>query len=296
MLKTMIIAAGVAAAASAAAADTWTGFNAIIRNDLSSVGDVEGAVLVGGNVSGNNIFGSLGTSPSGLTLGVAGNVVGNLNLNSGNARIGGLVTSNVNNNGGGSITQNDAGIAALVDLAWNEAVAASAAFAGLSGNSSTSAIAGNKLLFDAADGADFAVFNLDASDFSTYQEFVLQRDGASTIVINVSGGASDIDVLSTVNSFTSSAADIVWNFLDAMGTIDVQRQMEGTVLATEATIRQSAVIEGTVVALSAMMNGQEFHLPTFAGDVPGGSPIVPLPGPGALAAAGLSLVALRRRR
>jgi len=293
MRKTVIIAAIVASSTPAAFAESWTDFNAVIRNDLSSIGDIEGAALVGGNASGNNIFGSLGTSPSGLTLGVGGNVVGNLNLNSGDARIGGAVTSNVNNNSGGSITQGDAAIAGFIDTIWNEAVAASAAFGALGANSTTAVDPGNKLRFDAADGADFAVFNINASAFSSYQEFILQRDGASTIVINVSGGESDIDVFATMNSFTSSAADIVWNFLDAAGTIDVNRQIEGSVLATEALIRQSAVIEGTVVALGAQMNGQEFHLPTFNGGQP---PIVPLPAPAGLAASGLALVAARRRR
>jgi len=282
----------VASSASAASAATWTDFNAVIRNDLSSVGDVEGAALVGGNVSGNNIFGSLGTSPSGLTLGVGGNVVGNLNLNSGDARIGGAVTSNVNNNGGGSIAQGDAAVAGFIDTIWNEAVAASASFGGLTANSSTSVDPGNKLRFDAMDGAGYAVFNINASAFSSYQEFVLQRDGASTIVINVSGGASDIDVFATMNSFTSSSADVVWNFLDAAGTIDVNRQIEGSVLATRALLRQTAVIEGTVVALGAEMNGQEFHLPSFNGQ----TPVIPLPAPAGLATAGLALVAAGRRR
>jgi len=289
------VLAGLACVSVDASAATWTGFNAVILNDLSSVGDVEGAALVGGSVSGNNIFGSVGTSPSNLTLGVGGNVIGNLNLNSGDARIGGSATGFVNNNGGGSIVQGDAGIGALVTAVWNEAVSASGAFAALSANSTTSAQPGNKLRFDALDNADVAVFSINASDLSSYQELVLQRDGATSIVINVLGGESDIDVMSTMNSFAAHARDIVWNFVDAAGTLDVMRQMEGSVLASEAMIRLSAVIEGTVVADSAMMNGQEFHLRPFSGDIPG-TPVVPMPASGALAAVGLVGVASRRRR
>ena len=287
--------AGVACVGADAFADTWTGYNAIIRNDLRSIGDIEGSALIGGSASGNNIFGSVATSPSGLTLGVGGDVIGNLNVNSGNARIGGVVTSNVNNNGGGMITQGDAGIASLIDTVWNEAVSASGAFATLSANSVTTMDPGNKLRFDALDGAATAVFSINATDLSSYQEFVLQRDGASSIVINVLGGASDIDVMATMNSFASSARDIVWNFVDAAGTLDVMRQIEGSVLAINAHVRQSAVIEGTVVADEGTMNGQEYHWRPFSGDVPGGTPVVPLPAPGALAFFGLTAVAARRR-
>jgi len=294
--RSMIIAiAGAACVATTASAATWTGYNAVIRNDLRSIGDIEGSALVGGSIGGNNIFGSVATSPSGLTLGVGGDVIGNLNINSGDARIRGIVFGGVNNNGGGSITLNDGGISAFIDTVWDEAVSASGAFATLAANSVTATAPGNKLTFDALDGADTAVFSIDASAFSTYQEFVLQRDGASSIVINVLGGASDIDAMATMNSFMSSARDIVWNFVDAAGTLDVMRQIEGSVLAINAHVRQSAVIEGTVVASEGTMNGQEYHWRPFSGDIPSDNPMVPLPAPGAMAFFGLTAVAARRR-
>lgn len=292
----MIAAVALAVVAPAALADSWVDFNAVIRNNLSSIGDIEGAALVGGTASGNNIFGSQGTSPSGLTLGVGGNVQGNLNLNSGNARIGGTVNGSVNNNGGGSIAQNDGSVMGLINTVWDSAVSASSAFGALTANSTTSILAGNKLLFNAADNATHAVFDLNASAMSSFQEFVLQRDGADTIVINVHGGAgSSINVMATMNTFRSSRSDIVWNFVDATSTINVQRQIEGSVLAVGAHLNMSAVIEGSVAALSANMNGQEFHIPGFEGTPPP-STMIPLPSAALLGSAGLLVIGTRRRR
>ncbi len=295
-IRSLFVTASCAVLAPAALAESWVNYNAVIRNNLSSIGDVEGAALVGGTASGNNIFGSLGTSPSGLTLGVGGNVQGNLNLNSGNARIGGSINGAVNNNGGGSISQNDGSVMSLINTVWDSAVAASSAFGALTANSTTSILAGNKLLFNAADNATHAVFDINSSVMSSFQEFVLQRDGADTIVINVHGGAgTSINMMATMNSFTSSSADIVWNFVDATSTINIQRQLEGSVLATTAHLNLSAVIEGSVAALSANMNGQEFHLPGFEGTPPPGTAI-PLPSAALLGGAGLVAIGTRRRR
>lgn len=292
---TVAVAVVSSATASSALAASWVDFNAVIRTNLTSIGDVEGAALVGGDASGNNIFGSKGSSPMGLTLGVGGNVTGNLNLNSGNARIGGSITGAVNNNSGGSIVQGDGLVMDVINEAWSSAAQASTAFGALVANSTTSAQPGNKLLFNAADNAPFAVFSISSSVFSTYQELVLQRDGAGTIVINVHGGGdgSTINMLATMNSFTSSRSDIVWNFVDAVGTINVQRQVEGSFLALDAHLNMSAVIEGSVVAHSAAMNGQEFHVPGFGGDIPRA---IPLPSAVLLGGAGLGVIGLRRRR
>lgn len=296
--RALVATAAFGCVATSATAATWTDYNAIIRNDLSSIGDVEGAALIGGNSSGNNIFASLGTAPGGLALGVGGNVIGNLNLNSGNARIGGaVVNGNLNNNGGGSVSLGDATIGSFIDEMLSQASSASNAFASLSTNSTTTAIAGNRLQFDAAAGAQFAVFSISASDLSSYQAFELNDNGASTIAINVTGGAgSAINILATMNDFISLSSRIIWNFIDADSTINVQRQVEGSVLALNAHLNLSAVIEGTVAANSAAMNGQEFHLPGFDGDIPETSVLVPTPTAALLGAAGLAGVASRRRR
>lgn len=296
--RALVATAAFGCVAGVASAASWTDYNAIIRNDLSSIGDVEGAALVGGNTSGNNIFASLGTAPDGLALGVAGNVHGNLNLNNGNARIGGgVVNGNLNNNGGGTVSLGDATISSFVNDMWSQASTAAGLFAGLTANSTTSIEAGNKLRFNAASGADFAVFSISASDLSSYQAFELRANGASTIAINVSGGVgSAINILATMNEFISMSSKIIWNFVDADSTINVQRQVEGSVLAMNAHLNLSAVIEGTVVANSAAMNGQEFHLPGYDGGIPETTTLVPTPTAAMLGCAGFAGLAMRRRR
>lgn len=298
-----LIAAGImccAGAAHAGVAD-WTQFNGVFAGDLVGGTDIEGSVIVGGNLSLNG--GTVGTflgDNTRLGIGVVGNLSGGGNMNGGRAEVGGSILNGLNPNSGGTVTQNSASIAGFFNDVWSSAMDASTAFSGLMTNSVTSVAPGNKLQFDARGQSDFAVFTIDASDFTAFQSFLLLSDTEATIVVNVmNANAGTISLAANMNenglgmggtSFQAERERVVWNFADATGTLNVNRQVEGSVLALGAGLNSAAVIEGNAVFASGQLNGQELHLPGFGGRIP------QIPAPGSALLAGLGVFAVRRRR
>ena len=289
-------------APAAAGSPDWTQINGLFAGNLTGGTDTQGSILVGGNFALNGgTVGAFINDNTQLGLGVVGNLTGGGNLNGGFAVVGGGIFGGLNPNSGASITQNNPVVVDLFNDAWSSASDASIGFGNLSINSSTNIAAGNKLIFDARGATDFAVFGINASDLSNFQAFQLLSDTEATIVINVTGAnASTVNINATMNengqgvggtSFRAESERVIWNFLDATGTVNVNRQVQGSVLALDAALNASAVIEGNAVFASGALNGQELHLPTFDGSIP------PIPAPGVLALLGANmLVCVRRRR
>jgi len=206
----------------------------------------------------------------------------NVNMNSqGNYAVGGTVSGNVNN---GThiplITPPD------VTPLKNALLSQSAALATLTANS-TATILGNQITFNAAPSgpSNMAVFNVSAANVfenGGLANLVLNANGASAIVINVSG--SSVNWNNGMNEIGDIATDalrqkVIWNFYQAT-SINLQHEFNGALLAPLASLTNSTSIDGSVAVASFTQRG-EVHLPV--------STIDPVPEP---ATAGLAVTAI----
>jgi choice-of-anchor A domain-containing protein len=109
-------------------------------------------------------------------------------------------------------------------------------------------------------------------------------NSTDSLVFDVSGNVVNNFGI-TVNS-NGLQNRILWNFGDAT-TVDINnRQLEGSVLAPDATVNQSTVIEGNLIAKNwNSSNGVELHSYNYAGPAPA-------PEPGTYLALGLGAVGL----
>lgn len=257
-----------------------------------------GDIHVGGNVTSsfNANFNGNGD------LYVGGNVAGaNINANGGSAYIGGAVVGgNVNANGGGIVQTGSAlpaatmpDIASQLGNAESILTTYSAQLATMSADSTISQ-SGSKLTFNANAGSDgVAVFSFNgASLLNSATEFEFSLNGASAVVINVSGVGSD--ALNIAANFlggvaTTLATNTIWNFTDAED-IDIGAQFGGTILAAMADLTNTANIEGSVIVKN-LLQYAEIHYNGFVTTV---SP-VPLPAALPMFGAAIALFAVRRR-
>lgn len=300
-MKTLFAACAMAVAAGTACAGPYSDFSLILSGDYTSTSEVEGRSFIGGGLYGPasnygvhlNAGAYLGVD----TLLVGGNVhATNIQVNAGNTRVGGSAFGNINMNGGGTSTLNDASVAGQVGSLYNTFANASAYLSGLAGTGSLSLPGGqpSPVTFTATPGSGgFSVINIAASDlFSNglVQTINLNLAGASSLVINVSGTSVDF---TTGGNFAGSFANddarsrVLWNFYEAE-TINLRgKAFEGALLAPNAFVEHQGVISGLVVAES-MNSMSEIHLPGYQGV---------LPSPGSMALLGMGgLVASRRRR
>ncbi len=285
--------------------DALKEWNLIVLGDLTSSSEVEGRTFVGGNLSGNSSNYQIRTPAassngwSGLT--VVGNVTGGTkNLNNGaGAVVGGNVTSGFNLNGpaqtvkvGGTIQntnknnntilinqaatpgftselidQKNALTSSMYDL--------STAYATLAPNALVS-IASNRATFNAMPGTNgVAVYSLTAADLGTFGEINFNLNGASTVIVNVSGTNITLN-----DNFLGSSQylgeKVIWNFADAT-TLNLSTAWKGSVLAPKAAGTIGNYIEGSAVFGSLIQNG-EIHLNTYSGGfTPPIAPGVPEP-------------------
>lgn len=161
----------------------------------------------------------------------------------------------------------------------------------LEGNSSTSAN-GNKVTFSATpDENGLAIFTIaDAkSFFASAGEFDFALNGATSIVINVLGGAGEVINISAnfLGNFAQLlATKAIWNFVDATEIV-IDRTFGGSILALLAHVtNQNANIEGTLIAGSLTQRG-EIH---YNGNI--NVPVSQTPIPAALPLFGAALAGL----
>lgn len=292
----LALAAACCAPASAGILDTY---NLVVFGNLTSSSEVEGRAAVGGNLGGPaSNYGTMLTPAANFVstdvLHVGGNITaGNVNMSAGRLRLGGSVQggSNVNLNGGSTLV-NDGGTAAFVAGMAATLQANSLQLAALSSNSTWTGpgVQPAPVTFNAAPVGGVAVFNIAGSLLSNglVQSWQMNANGATTIIINVSGTSINVNAGNTVGAWATDAlrARILWNFYEAT-SITVARQLDGAVLAPLAHLTNSTVIAGSVAVASFTQNG-EVHLPLYTGLIPA---------PGAAGLLGLAgLAAARRRR
>jgi choice-of-anchor A domain-containing protein/uncharacterized protein (TIGR03382 family) len=301
-MKTFVYGAAAVAAtvwlqgAGAAPINDW---NLIVHGNLTSTSEVEGRTLVGGALSGTSNYGTKLT-PANSFLNVDSLVVGgsvgssNYQVNAGRARLAGTKGSaNFNMNGGGALIQSDGSVSSTVSGAWASVTGTSAALQAMSATNTVTLPSGQPagVVFNAVAGAGgIAVFNVNGNALfqsSLVQQMDINFNGASAVVINVTGTNIDYNGGNMVGNFnTANAGKIIWNFYQAT-TLGIDRHFFGAVLSPLANLTNSTAIEGSVFTNNFTQNG-EVHLPTVTTQIPA---------PGSLALIGLGgLIAGRRRR
>ncbi len=265
---------GLGAGSALASLTQW---NLVVNGDLFSNSEVEGSAFIGGNLNGpaSNYATMLNAGQyAGLdTLVVGGNMnAGNVNLQAGNARVGGAVNGNINFNGGGSLIL-DPTVSAIASSLAAEMTSTSAYLLGLAANSTVQIPGGQPAaaVFNAnPDANGLAIFNIDGALFSNpfVQQIDLNANGATSIIVNVSGTNVNYNTGNFVGAWNTDGvrATTVWNFHEAT-SIDMDRAFNGAILAPMAHLTNSTILSGAVWVDSFDQKG-EVHLPFFTGVIP----------------------------
>ncbi|MFD2255152.1 choice-of-anchor A family protein [Luteolibacter algae] len=281
-------------------------YSVIVSGNFSTNSDVEGRTLVGGNLTSSSSanFGirlQNKVPKTDLVLRVQGNIAsGNpLQLNAGSLELGG--TSNgrrINYNGGGSLISNpNADYSGI----FNDLNAASQSLSNLSANSKGMLIAnspgqpGPFKMTAAPDSNGLAVFSLSASDIfgnNKVQQIELITNNAADILINVAGAVINWTAGNIVGDLTQDqwSKRVIWNFYEATDINFGSKNMQGQVLAPNASVTTSGVIDGSIYAKN-LTTTSEVHLPSYDGNI-----VVPEPSSALLSLLGATALLLRRKR
>ena len=241
-------------------------FNAVIYGNGSTPSDIQGAAVIGGNFSGATVDSSpSGSLPTGFgALTVFGSTSGNaINLNNGGkAYVGGTKGAKINFNGGGSyIAAPSTPISALQPTL--NALSTSLSQLAATG---TLPATGNNEVIKATPGANgIAVIDLTAAQLAAIPSFTVNLNGASSLIFNVNGSSANFNA--NDESGTTGAGNIIWNFYNATGTVALNTQIGGTVLAPAAKVTNSNQVDGFLVAKTWTGSGELHDIP-FIGALP----------------------------
>ncbi len=288
--------------ANAGVLDTLNHYNLIVFDNLQSNSEVEGRTLVGGSLIGDQ-YSNYGihlpnNNATDYALTVAGNIDANINVQSGYSVLKG---------GGNGIINNAASVdnfstqAAQLDLTqlasdlydfsqFLKDIAPNSILDARDPNNNFGPAPGTFQIGSSV-GNDVAVFSTSNDLFfanGNIQQYDIDFNGQqpSSILINVAGTDINDSVLgNAVGSFASEQwrDKVIWNFFEATN-INLQKSLNGSLLAPLAHLTNTTTIEGTVVVNSFQQQG-EVHLATFSGtglvestvDIP--EPVVDVPEP-----------------
>jgi choice-of-anchor A domain-containing protein len=293
------IAVGGLGVASNQNALTSTGnYNTLIKPNPANLGSLNN---IGLYVNGNASFTSGGQLNNGGNAYISGNFsTGNpYDMNgAGSFNYGGTLTGNVQ--GAGSVNHTNLVNSSYFTQQQTYSQQQSAALSALTANATVNTNTANNWTVTYNGGVQnnkTYVVDLTAANLAGY--------GGNAVTLNLNGLNSTDSLIfdvsgSILNNFGISIQNanglqknILWNFGNAT-TVDINnRQLEGSVLAYNATVNQSTVIEGTLIAKNwDMTGGVEMHSYNFSG---GNTPI-PTPEPGPFMVLGLGVVGVLVKR
>ncbi|MDG2208027.1 MAG: choice-of-anchor A family protein [Pirellulales bacterium] len=299
---------------SSAEATILNDYSLVVTGNLRSSSEVEGRVLVGGDINGiNNSSSNYGIhldagAYSGVdTLLVGGDINPTINLNAGHARIGGSVAGGINANNGSTWVDGDATVAAEVAAASSELTNLSNYLYSFGGDSVS--LPGSQpaaVNFSATPNSEGVAFfhignGSNLFDNDKVQQMSLTMGSADFVVINVGGTYIHWNHGNMVGEFTTEMgrSRVLWNFYEATYLNTHSRGFNGSLLAPLSFLRVEGVVEGSVFVKSFRQMG-EVHLPVFAMDTfpgpPDPGPSMPEPSTLLLAVWGLLVAAASRRR
>lgn len=271
-------------------------FNAVIFGNFSSTSDVEGAAIVGGNMTGGATFyNNPGPEQSASTAGSASgagygalNVVGNISAgqynmnNGGSVYYGGSNGGRFNMNGGGTLSASPALSASnfasqfqspMVQL--SQSLAAMTANSSMPNPATTNGYPNNVPIVATNVPSGVSVFNISSTDLANLASFNVNLNGDSTVIFNVNVAQSCSSPSVCSNPLTLSAnfqnasavaGNIIWNFYNAT-SLNFTTAWGGTILAPGASVTNSTQLDGTLVANNYGGNG-ELHDYPYAGSLP----------------------------
>ncbi|MFT2090604.1 choice-of-anchor A family protein [Paraglaciecola sp. 2405UD69-4] len=286
-------------------------YNLILKDDLSTSSDIEGRLLVGGNInmSGKSLdVGShLATDSSVDAVVVVGDITANdVKAQTGNIVYGGSAgsTNLITNSATGIVEQKDqAVLQAEFDNIWNSVEADSAYFASLEANANFDSSGMNQKYLEASSATELTVYNVSTDEILSGDVYFSESPSVP-VVINVDiTGLTEL-TLNSKAQFTNETdrTMVLWNFFSTDQTVtDISFNGDGwrgSVLAPYANISSSTgALEGGVAALS-YSGSVELHNDLYSYTPPTSTttPATEVPAPAGLALMGLGLLFITRRK
>jgi choice-of-anchor A domain-containing protein len=273
------------AMASPTNSDLLTNFNVITQGNFGSTADVEGALLIGGNLTGGSTqLDKNNQVPSGSMTGYSqvnaygDNTGGNFNQNGKITQLGGKNTGTID---GGNMPQNvktNYAFPYTFSSIWSELTALSSSLSQLGTTTGSSLnVVQNMSTINAGAATvngtpNVAVLNITGAQFGALNNAggtaTLNLGSATLLIINIDTNVGGNNCTSTscgtgntnfANAVSAYSGAVLWNFFDAT-SLNFGVEFGGTVLAPMATVSNSAPIDGTLVAANYKYgNNGELH-------------------------------------
>jgi choice-of-anchor A domain-containing protein len=298
------------AAAQASQPMTAADFNLfVLGNQLTHGSDVEGAVAVGGNAHFDSF--SIGAALPSSANNVANLVVGgNLSLGDGSVRGKTLVGGTYSGVSYIPEQSHDASLPVnftAEDIRLNDLTKYYAGLSQTGGDSAIVTNSGQDFTFNALK-AGLNVIDISGAALSGANEIHINLGANSTVIIDVDGAVDSLTGGVFLNGsqlqggHLAGASDVLWNFADATSLTMHDIGMIGSVLAPDANVFGSGVIDGQLVVDGFNQYKGNTMQVNWAQAAPGllsfTPPSVPEPATWAMMVGGFGLVGavLRRRR
>ncbi len=269
--------------------------NVVVKGN-ATIGKISGngQIVIGGNATSNieNQSGQGGSAP--LDVFVGGAYTGNYNANPGTSTAID-VQDGLAGDAGFEARFPEVDYQAVRDYSRYLSTLTGSDFAFSDANNRRITATGNAVANEGNDwdASNVSVYHATLDDFVN-GGYALDFGSDQTIIMNVAGTSGTFSANPLGGTF--GAENILWNFYEATGTINVNSVIAGSVLAPWADLRGfNGSTEGSVFAQSITLDNGELHLRPFEGDLPEIS-AVPVPASLPLLLAGLGGLWISRRR